>query len=884
MTDQTQQIIPEDRLADRGFKLRRIFLLVLYVVAAIGVLSFDPADIDFLASGLTGLSYPHNRLGAVGAYVSWTLLLSIGLATYPLMFLLLVCSLRRLVWRGGLQRTDWAYRSAIPLFALGMSFLLALNPPAVRDLAAMLNLKGIPGGVIGLQFCAPGSGWIYIMLSTTGVVVLSSMMLAVSLGMIWYYDWRDITCRIADYATACWRKWHVSATAATSDGAAQPPDGSAAAAAAAAPPPEPAQVSTTFAGADNAGATFRTRRGEASMAAARAAEEAINGGAHRPASPTPQFTPTARPAQPRQQPLPEFAPAPASAPPPAQSASRAAATADAGRSCTIDCLGEEAEYALPDPAGIFTPVDPNIAITSHEEIEEKSEIIQNTLDEFEVDAEVSGVVNGPQITLFEITLGPKVFVNKLNSVLNNLTMNLKAHGNSVRIIKNIPGKCCAGIEVPNSRRQIVYASDLFGSREWQCCSKSLPLMLGKSITGDRIIMDLADAPHLLVAGATGQGKSVCVNLMIQSMLLRFSPDDLKLVLVDPKFVEFTIYAHLPHLLTPVINDVQKVGLVLRWAASEMNRRCRLLALVNTRNLREFNQRKRTADEPKVDQDGEPIPDRLPYIVIIIDELADIMAYAKKEVEPAIQVLAQKARAAGIHLILSTQRPDKDIVTGIIKANFPVRIALTVTNSTNSRIILDESGAESLLGAGDMLLKDKHGLTRIQCGMVSPEEIEQVCKFCASQAPQIFDADVTAALEARENEENLTNGAAAGDDARNAKGGDPNDLVSQALQVMLRNPRKWPTISFFQMALQIGYGRSKRLVNDLEEMGYIGPLVNDRSGEREIYWDAFPGYGGGDSADDDALPPDADPGDMADDDGGVAPSPSAGKAAPSEVAQ
>ncbi len=436
-------------------------------------------------------------------------------------------------------------------------------------------------------------------------------------------------------------------------------------------------------------------------------------------------------------------------------------------------------------------------------------------------------------------------VNKLNSLATNLTMNLMLReGQKVRIIPNIPGKRCAGIEVPNTHRQIVTANELFSSKEWQCTKKQLPLMLGKNITGERVIMDLADAPHLLVAGATGMGKSVCINLMIQSMLLRFAPEELRMILVDPKFMEFNIYKHIPHLLTPVINDPQKVGLVLRWAVNEMNRRCQVLAMVNCKNLYEFNHRRKNPNETPVDMDGNPFPEKLPFIVIIIDELADIMICAKKEVEPAIQMLAQKARAAGIHLLLSTQRPDKDVVTGLIKANLPIRIALGVKDVTNSRIILDEPGAESLMDKGDMLYKGKSTTQRLQCGFVTNSEIETVCRICAAQAMQVFDGDVEAALQARDNEEEMSKNAGKyGNGGGSADSDSGNDLTSQALNAMLCHPKKAPTISFFQMALRIGYGRSKRLVEELEDAGYIGPLLDERSGKREIYWSNFPGYGG-----------------------------------------
>lgn len=831
MSIPTPQYIPENKRASQGFRIRRIIVLMFYIMALIGLLTFDPADIDYLASGLTGLSYPHNRTGALGAYFSWIMLASIGIATYPLMMMLLLCSLRRLLWRGGLQRCDWAYVLSVLVFALGCSFILGLNPPAVQDWAALLNISGFPGGVIGHHFCAPGSGWIFISLNTTGVVIISLTMIVISAGIVWHYDWQEPTSRLL--ATICryWQKWHSALPSAP------PPAGAVAAAAqtpaAATVPPQPAPEAAPDLN------TFRTRRGEASVAAARAAEEAINGKrSAAPAAPPPQ----------RQQPLLNFTvpaspPAPqtvqpATPPPPPPEPALAHGDAFGG------------SYVLPTPSQVYVHDSGGNEIASHQEVEDNIGTIQRALDDYKVDAEVSGVVPGPQITLYEISFGPGELINRLTALRPTLTMYLKAQ-KPVRIIPNIPGKSCSGIEVPNRKRQIVSAYDLFESREWQCSTKTIPLMLGKNITGERVMLDLAAAPHLLVAGATGTGKSVCVNMMIQSMLLRFSPEELRLILVDPKFMEFTMYSSLPHLLTPVINDPQKVGLVLRWAVTEMNRRCQIIALTRTKNLEEFNHRPARDESALTDADGNPIPAKLPYIVIVIDELADIMVCAKKEVEPAIQMLAQKARAAGIHLILSTQRPDKNVVTGVIKSNFPVRIALTVTDAINSRVILDMAGAETLLGRGDMLYKSLTSIERIQGGLITNEECEELCRLCSSQAPQIFDASIAEALEARDKEEALTAGGGAG--AVSGAAGDEDSgltrtsrvdstLVQNALELLLRNPKKSPTISFFQSELIIGYQRSKRLVNDLEQSGYIGPLLNERTGEREIYWENFPGYG------------------------------------------
>lgn len=474
-------------------------------------------------------------------------------------------------------------------------------------------------------------------------------------------------------------------------------------------------------------------------------------------------------------------------------------------------------------------------ITSAAEIESRIQTIQRTLDDFEIDADVVNAIPGPQITLFEVQMGIGVRPEELGKIESTLLMNLKVK--TIRLLLPIPGRNCAGIEVPNQTPIVVTAYELFSSPQWQNNRMDIPLVLGKNISGEPIIIDLAELPHLLVAGSTGSGKSVTMNLMILSMLLHFRPDELKLIMFDPKFVEFAPYSMIPHMLTPIINEPEQVGMVLRWAVNEMNRRYRQLKAVAhlAKNLLEFN-RLPPRDEVIYDETGEPVPDKLPFIVIIIDELADIVIRAQKEVDSLLAQLAGKARAAGIHLIIATQRPDSKVITGVVKSNFICRIALQVTDLINSRVILDQKGAEKLLGKGDMLYKSKVNTERLQSGYASNEEISSVVKFCSAQGAPEFDPSIEAALTAQEN---AKEGGAEGNAASRTDGGmDGDDLISRALDALAIT--KKPTISNLQRRLGIGYNKAASLMEELEDLGYVGP--QPPSGMREIYWDAFPNTG------------------------------------------
>ncbi|MDF7799017.1 DNA translocase FtsK [Pontiellaceae bacterium B1224] len=466
---------------------------------------------------------------------------------------------------------------------------------------------------------------------------------------------------------------------------------------------------------------------------------------------------------------------------------------------------------------------------SASEVADTAQILQDTLEEFGVEAKVTGVQQGPVVTCYEILPAAGVRVERIKALSDNIA--LKMHAESIRIQAPIPGKGVCGVEVPNTSRQAVFFRDMIESQEFRDGKSALPLVLGKDVSGTTMVYDLAKMPHLLIAGATGAGKSVCMNSILTGLLMKHSPDDLRMILVDPKTVEFHQYNNLPHLVVPVITNAKKVALGLKWAIDEMERRFKWFRQAGVRDLTGFNartvvkQEELFGEETVVDNPEKKkssIPDKLPYIVIVIDELADLMAVAQAEIEAGIARLAAKSRAAGIHMILATQRPDVKVITGTIKANFPVRIAFKVSQKVDSRTILDRMGADALLGKGDMLVlppgSDK--LIRSQGAFTSDPEIDNVTNFWKEQSKPEFITEI------HEKIEKPTTDLPEMDD-----GGD-NEIVEQAMEVIRQTKRA--STSSLQRRLRIGYTRAARVMDLLEERGIIGPP--DGAGPREILID------------------------------------------------
>jgi S-DNA-T family DNA segregation ATPase FtsK/SpoIIIE len=524
-------------------------------------------------------------------------------------------------------------------------------------------------------------------------------------------------------------------------------------------------------------------------------------------------------------------------------------------------------YPLP-PVSLLNPIPKGTA--DHGNIEETSAVLVDTLRQFNVPVDVIGTTPGPVVTQYELRPAPNIKVERIASLTANLQMALEA--TSLRVQAPIPGKNAVGVEIPNRRARPVTFREVLEGEAWRHNTCEVPLLLGKDVAGNDIIFDLTKAPHLLVAGSTGSGKSVCLNAILCGFLMSRTPEQLRLILVDPKRVEFTCYNDLPHLLVPVINDPKKVAFGLRWAIIEMEKRYRMLQKAGCRNIVAFNSRQIAQQEELFGEASaapapaasEDMPARLPYIVIVVDEVADIMSAVGKEVEPAIARLTSLSRAVGIHLILATQRPSVDVITGTIKSNIPGRIAFKVSQANDSRTILDNPGAEELIGKGDLLfLKEGSQLMRAQGAWVGDDEIARVvefvkdhCRPCYDQAligrlDKIKESDPDAALNEEDDE------AEAGE-AEESEVADDDVLLPKALDVIRLTRRASTTM--LQRRLRIGYTRAARLMDLLEERGIVGQQVG--SGTREILVDLdneIPGHPGraGGGADDEEAPAEAE---------------------------
>lgn len=455
----------------------------------------------------------------------------------------------------------------------------------------------------------------------------------------------------------------------------------------------------------------------------------------------------------------------------------------------------------------------------------------NVLQEFGVDGEILNIRQGPVVTMFEFRPAPGIKTSRVISLSDDIARSMSAI--SARI-STIPGQNAIGIELPNKSRQIVYLRELLDSDQFKRMTVGIPIILGKNISGAPVMADLAKMPHLLVAGTTGSGKSVSINDMILSILFKFSPKDCKLIMIDPKMLELSIYDEIPHLLTPVVTDPKKAVFALKWAVAEMESRYRQMSKLGVRNIDGFNKKLMESKEKgdllvrKVqtgfDQEtGRPIFETQqlefeprPYIVIIVDEMADLMLVAGKDVESAIQRLAQMARAAGIHLIMATQRPSVDVITGTIKANFPTRISFQVTSKIDSRTILGEQGAEQLLGQGDMLYMSGAGrLLRVHGPFVKDSEVEKIVSYIKGQGEPEY-VDVVSEQFCDD-----------GDSYNGDSGGD--EMYKKALEIIMND--KKCSISYIQRKLQIGYNRAARIIEEMEEKGVLS--APNHTGKREI---------------------------------------------------
>ena len=498
-------------------------------------------------------------------------------------------------------------------------------------------------------------------------------------------------------------------------------------------------------------------------------------------------------------------------------------------------------YKMPSVDFLQLP-DPTLRPTeSKEELMANARLMQQTLAQFDIEVSLGDITKGPTITRYELHPAPGVKLEKIAGLNNNIAAVLKAE--RINILAPVPGKSSVGVEVPNAIKTKVIMRDVLESDEWRNTKARIPLALGKDVYGHPIVADLAEMPHLLIAGSTGSGKSVCINSIICSLLYRFSPDQLRFVMINPKVVELQQYNALPHLVVPVVTDPKKVILALRWVVTEMEKRYQIFARVGVRNITSFNSRPKnkpippaepelplTAKKEKLEPGAEGfavevdeqivvpreedivIPEKLSYIVVIVDELADLMLVAPADVEMAIARITQMARAAGIHCIVATQRPSVNVITGVIKANIPARIAFQVAAKVNSRTILDAMGADKLLGKGDMLYLPPGSarLLRAQGALITDQEIQSIVNFIAKQAKPSYEIEI---------HKQLSKPASSFGDEENACDEDE-ELIEQCIEV-IRSEQK-ASVSLLQRRLRLGYGRAARIMDELENRGIVGP--------------------------------------------------------------
>lgn len=836
------------------FRFRYVLVAILLLLFILSIASHNPADLAVLEGGST--EPVRNLIGPLGAKIARVLFYLFGLAIYPITVFLLICLGRSFIPVPAKRK---GYIAALAMVVIGMTLIMAMFPRDMIEWTTKLGIghPGAPelalsGGVLGAQFAAPAfenvpAGLIRRHIGTVGTMIVSMTVLLTGIVLVFLADWKSILLSNLDFRIRLKKDRPEYDTEEDEEDSAYAP-----------PPPQYQQPEPP-----RPQMVPETNQAPVPSASAPAEEDDgvppfdVEPVKDEKKSPPGSFSnfegePPEKPGYHPETPL----------PPPritnAMNGTSGASAATAHLVRETAGLAPTPDYALP-PITLFDMVKDNRS-EDREHLNRTQERLQATLDSFGIAGRVSDIVIGPRITRFEVQLDPGVKVEKVSSITNNLAMEMQAE--SVRVLAPIPGRNAVGIEVPNKVSTVVYIRSLMEGDEWRKAkagASNIPIILGRDVAGKAVIANLAKAPHLLIAGSTGSGKSVCMNTLIMSLLSKFSPYDLRLILVDPKFVELAMYRPIPHLITPVVNNAKQVPLALRWGVNEMERRYQILASVKAKNLEAFNNRPHKA-EPDLDEHGNVIPDKLPLLVIIIDELADIMmSEAKSEVETSICRIAQKGRAAGIHLIIATQTPRKDIITGVIKANLPTKIAFRVTSGIDSRVILDTAGAERLLGNGDMLFlaPGGEGMERVQGTLVSDPEIQRVVDFVSAQVPQNFNGDVVAEPEIVEGEEDEGKGKKKKyrpqfddeDDsvtaapvssgppseafktmaAKYLKPGD-GELMQRALEIIV-NEKKAST-SYLQRRLSIGYNNAATLMDQLEERGIVSaPLPGGQ--KREI---------------------------------------------------
>jgi S-DNA-T family DNA segregation ATPase FtsK/SpoIIIE len=772
--------------------------LALYIVTFLSLLSYDPSDLGF--NSFPPNPNPSNFIGDVGAGVAGMLYLGFGFGAYLFPILALCCCGASFI---GIE-IKWRWKPIwLTLFLASCCALLDLQPYFRHLIQHEYNVDS-PGGILGSYINyltvpyvlgSVGAGVLFATVFAISAIYLFNVNPVVTTlnAFSWYRDWkvRSEEERLAkappkEQLEAQHRRIRKAALK-TEDPVVETPP---------APPPK-----------------FNIRRPEEDEDDEPAPPVKV------PAKPVTPERPLARKSD---APLVPTAPTP------------------------------HPDYVLPSLQLLTAPAGrARDAGLSEDQLNQNLALIIETLGRFGVKAEGREITPGATITRYEVFPGEGVRVDKIASLKRDLSRVLRAE--RINILAPIPGKDTVGIEIANSSKVAVFLRELLESKDWRNTTAKIPIALGKDVYGKTLVADLAAMPHLLIGGTTGSGKSVCINCILLSFLFRFSPDELRLILIDPKQVEMQVYNKIPHLVVPVVTDPKKVMLALRWVINEMEKRYRILAKVGVRNIAGFNSRVRgtapapaaespqmeflevNVDDEEDEEADEPmsppirvpreddliIPDKLPYIVVIVDELADLMQTAPADVESAVARLTAKARAAGIHLIVATQTPRREVVTGVIKTNIPARIAFQVPSGLDSRVILDENGAENLLGKGDLLYRPpgEAGFTRGQGAFVSDQEVQDVVDFSGSQAEAQFAPELDAKLSGKAPAEiNITE--------------DDKKLIYECFDV-IRQEKKAST-SNLQRRLRLGYNRAAYVIDYLERVGVLGPA--DGAKPREILVD------------------------------------------------
>ncbi len=881
--------VPEQPSARAG-ELTGLIMLAGSVVLALALFSYDRGD---LAANASPPNHPiHNLLGRLGAGLAHFLLFGLGAAAYLIPVLLLGFGLASFVPALAYLRRGW--RSPVAAFGLIVSAMgmLDLFSPELPSLGTRGNTLGA-GGLLGLEL---NSGLVVYFLNRTGAALVYSVLYIGSLVLLTdFLLWNVVkqlfvrpprteeerlaaeqtrlekeSKRLAKQA----RKLEEKAAAETpqkpvaakssepsadksNDSDLEPEEKATPSGLGAdlQPVPEPRFQDNSISklGAEPATEGTRISADEIAKTLPATASDAILG---RKSAAKPIGTPSddagdspggsendedessARDEEADSEPL----PVPVAVP-------RGKLQTRRNKPITVASTPIIGNYQLPPLELLHLPDHTVRPTETKEELMANSRLMVQTLAQFGIEVAPGDITRGPTITRYELHPAPGVKLEKINALSNNIAAALKAE--RIHILAPIPGKSSVGIEVPNAVKTKVIMRDLLESEEWKHTKARIPLALGKDVYGQPVIADLADMPHILIAGSTGSGKSVCINTIVASLLYRFSPDQLRFVMIDPKVVELQQYNALPHLVVPVVTDPKKVILALRWVVNEMEKRYQIFAKVGVRNVKAFNERPKEkplvekqpelpllqkkekieagADGFAVEVDEEivvprdddiVIPEKLSYIVVIIDELADLMLVAPADVEMAIARITQMARAAGIHCIVATQRPSVDVITGVIKANIPARIAFQVASKVDSRTILDQMGADKLLGKGDMLYLPPGSakLNRAQGALITDQEIESIVEFIARQGKPSYDLEIHSALQKVPS----SAGSMSFDPEAEDEGLSDEDeaLVAKAMDV-IRSERKAST-SLLQRRLKIGYGRAARLLDTLEDRGVVGP--------------------------------------------------------------